>query len=231
MYLLRHDPTHASRERYSQLSQIVSDQHLRSLSPLAMGLDDCTACASLPEAARLMDEQIQKYPAGIEVPSPPSTGVPASSRPKSPTLPPPYAYYHVLSESYCNFYYADLARRRMRVLGQQPETAPSMVLAAVRRPTTPSLEDAVPEDDSHYIKAKLLANAALNEYISPEITASPTFVPRGEIWRRQRSTRPFGEFTRALQSMKHSRLSFFTQPVGSGAGGVLASAVSAALLG
>ena len=36
----------------------------------------------------------------------------------------------------------------------------------------PELSDDVPEDDPHVVKAKLLANAGLNEYIAPEIQAA-----------------------------------------------------------
>ena len=38
--------------------------------------------------------------------------------------------------------------------------------------TIPELTDDVPEDDPHVVKAKLLANAGLNEYIAPEIRAA-----------------------------------------------------------
>jgi len=209
MYLLRHDSSRAA-ERYAQLtrsfptSTYAPSAHWRWAWMMYR-------MRRFPEAARLMEEQVQRYPAGIEVPSALYWRARIFENEEG-RLPEAYAYYHVLSESYCNFYYADLARRRMRVLGSQPETAESAVLAAVRRPTPPNLEEMVPEDDPHYIKAKLLANAALNEYIGPEITASPTSSSWGDLAQAEIYA-SFGEFTRALQSMKHSGLSFFTQPV------------------
>ena len=46
------------------------------------------------------------------------------------------------------------------------------MLNAMRPETIPELSDDVPEDDPHVVKAKLLANAGLNEYIPPEIRAA-----------------------------------------------------------
>jgi soluble lytic murein transglycosylase len=69
----------------------------------------------------------------------------------------------------------------------------------------------VPENDPHFIKAKLLANAALNEYIAPEIAASPGSSEWGALAQAEIYS-SFGEYTRALQSMKHSGISFFSIP-------------------
>jgi soluble lytic murein transglycosylase len=77
--------------------------------------------------------------------------------------------------------------------------------------TVPDLASVVPENDPHYIKAKLLANAALNEYIGPEIQASPGAGEWGALAQAQIYA-SYGEYTRALQSMKHSGISFFAIP-------------------
>ncbi len=55
-------------------------------------------------------------------------------------------------------------------------------------------------------------DAALNEYIGPEISASETATSWGDLAQAEIYA-SFGEYTRALQSMKHSGISFFTQPV------------------
>ena len=133
-----------------------------------------------------MDEQIQHYSAGIEAPS---------------------ALYwrariyedqeHNLSAG------GELLSRSLRVLRQLllcaacPATAdgaglavccaPAAVLSAVRPAPVADLTGELPEDDTHLIKARLLANAALNEYISPEIMASPTSSQWGAL-ARLRST-------------------------------------------
>jgi soluble lytic murein transglycosylase len=58
----------------------------------------------------------------------------------------------------------------------------------------------------------LLANASLNEYIGPEIQASPTSSEWGALAQSEIFV-SYGEYTRALQSMKHSGISFFSLPL------------------
>jgi len=82
----------------------------------------------------------------------------------------------------------------------------------VRDVSDPHLIDALPENDIHLIKARLLANAALNEYIRPEIQLSPTSAAWGALAEAE-IYESFGEDTRALQTMKHSGLPFFSLPV------------------
>ncbi len=100
----------------------------------------------------------------------------------------------------------------MRYLGKQPAAAPPTALASVPKPIAPELTGELPENDIHLIKARLLANAALNEYIGPEIQASPTSAQWGALAQAEIYA-SYGEYTRALQSMKHSGISFFTLPV------------------
>ena len=124
------------------------------------------------EAGRLMEEQVTRYPASVEA----SSALYWRGRifeESEKDFPQAAAYYRALTTSYPNFYYGYLARQRLAVLGTQPSVSPSSTLASVRKLIIPDLVGVVPEDDPHYIKAKLLANAALNEYIGPEIAASP----------------------------------------------------------
>lgn len=209
MYLLKHDSTRAA-ERYAQLTQMFPTSTYAPSAHWRWAWMNYRM-RRFPEAARLMEEQVHSYPAGIEAPA----ALYWRARifeDEEANLPEAYAFYRVLSESYCNFYYAELARKRMRVLGQQPASEGSTVLAAVRKPTTPSLEEALPDDDPHLTKARLLANAALNEYIGPEIAASPTAASWADLGQAEIYA-SYGEHSRAMQSMKHSGISFFTQPV------------------
>ncbi len=162
------------------------------------------------EAARLMDEQVTQYGAGIEA----SSALYWRARiyeDEEHDFSHAVSYYRALDANYTNFYYGDLARKRMAILGFQPNASPTPALLAVRKLTVPNLTDAVPEDDPHVIKAKLLANAALNEYIGPEIAASAGASQWGALAQAQIYS-SFGEFTRAMQSMKHSGISFFSIP-------------------
>ncbi len=163
-----------------------------------------------PEAARLMDEQIQRYAGGQEVPS----ALYWRARifeDEEHNLPAAAAYYKALSLTYTNYFYAGLARQRLDVLGAQPAVT-SAVLTGVRRLEIPELTGELPEDDPHLIKARLLANASLNEYIGPEIQASPTAGEWGALGQAEIYA-SYGEVTRSLQSMKHSGISFFALPM------------------
>ena len=165
------------------------------------------------EAARLMDEQVVRYGAGTEAPS----ALYWRGRiyeEQEHDFSQAVNYYRALSAGYPNYYYGILARQRLAVLGRQPETPPSATLASTRRPAPPLLAEAVPQDDPHYIKAKLLANAALNEYIGPEIQASPGAAQWGSLAQAEIYS-SYGETTRALQAIKHSGISFFTLPINS----------------
>ena len=165
------------------------------------------------EAARLMDEQIQGYSAGIEVPS----SLYWRGRiyeDEEHNFAQASNYYLALTDTYVNYYYAELARKRLSVLNAQvtAPAAPSPVLSSVRKPVVPELTGELPENEPHLIKAKLLANAALNEYIGPEIQASPTADQWGALGQAQIYS-SYGENTRALQSMKRSGISFFALPM------------------
>jgi soluble lytic murein transglycosylase len=164
-----------------------------------------------PEAARLMDEQIGQYAGGIEVPG----AIYWRGRiyeDEEHNFGQAVNYYRRLTEIYPDYYYALLARQRLAVLGAQPEVAAAPALSAAQKAPAAELTGELPENDVHLIKARLLANAALNEYIGPEIKASPTADEWGALAEAEIYASD-GGYTRAMQSMKHSGISFFTQPV------------------
>jgi soluble lytic murein transglycosylase len=148
------------------------------------------------EAARLFDEQIRVYAGGKELPSAlywrariyeDQEQKPASAA----------AYYRTILRVFPHYYYAMLAQERLTHLGSvTPENIAG--LDALQPTTIPELTDDVPEDDPHVVKARLLANAGLNEYIAPEIRASDgsdewgafaeaeIYASDGESWRAMR---------------------------------------------
>ena len=164
------------------------------------------------DAARLMDEQITMYPASTEA----SSALYWRGRiyeDEGRDFGQAANYYRSLSTNYVNFYYAVLGRQRLAVIGSQSGSVqPAAPLGSVRAPAVPTLTGELPENDPHLIKARLLANAALNEYIGPEIQASPDSARWGALAQAEIYA-SFGEYTRALQSMKHSGISFFSIPM------------------
>jgi soluble lytic murein transglycosylase len=210
MYLLLHDAKQATYHYSLLVKMFPSSTYAASAHWRAAWMN--YRQHNYPEAARLMDEQIQGYSAGIEVPS----ALYWRGRiyeEQEHNFAQAVNYYHALTASYINFYYALLARQRLNVLkGQTATAAPAAVLSSVPKPDVPFLTGDLPENEPHLIKARLLANAALNEYIGPEIQASPTSNEWGALAQAE-IYNSYGETTRALQAMKHSGISFFAMPM------------------
>ena len=208
MYLLKHD----SAKAVTNYLQLVKLFPTSTYAPSAHWRSAWMSyrMRRYADAARLMDEQIQQYGGGIEVPS----ALYWRGRlyeDEEHNFGQAVNYYRALTSAYANFYYAVLARQRLAVLSTQQAAEPSPVLISVKPPIIPELTGELPENDTHLIKARLLANAALNEYIGPEIMASPTSSQWGAFAQAEIYA-SFGEYTRALQAMKHSGLSFFALP-------------------
>jgi soluble lytic murein transglycosylase len=209
MYLLKHDAGQAIFHYTKLVTLFPNSTYAPSAHWRAAWLDYRTR--NYPEAARLMDEQIDRYRGGIEVPG----AIYWRGRiyeEEEHNFPQAVNYYKALSAAYTDYYYGILARQRLAVLGAQAAVAPAPVLNAVPKAQAPQLTGELPENDIHLIKARLLANAALNEYIGPEVQASPTSSEWGALAQAEIYA-SFGEYTRALQSMKHSGISFFTLPI------------------
>jgi soluble lytic murein transglycosylase len=148
------------------------------------------------EAARLFDEQIRVYAGGKEIPSALYwRGRIYEDQEHKPSA--AAAYYRTIPRVFPHYYYAMLAQFRLTQLG---DVTPDSIadLDALKPVPIPELTDDVPEDDPHVVKARLLANAGLNEYIEPEIHASDgsdewgafaeaeIYASYGESWRAMR---------------------------------------------
>ena len=209
MYLIKRDAPHAIAD-YSELVQrFPRSVYAPSAHWRAAWLN--YRLRHNPDAARMFDEQITTYPGGQEIPG----ALYWRGRLYEDVendFGQALNYYKTLNAAYVNSYYAMLARQRIAVIGNREAVAPSPVLASVRAIEDPHLIDALPEDDPHLIKARLLANAALNEYIRPEIQLSSTSAQWGALAEAQ-IYQSFGENARALQAMKRSKVPFFSLPV------------------
>ena len=209
MYLLKHDAQRAI-DLYSTLLRLFPNSaYAPSAHWRAAWMN--YRIRNYAEAARLMDEQIVRYPGGIEIP-PALYWRGRIYEDEDHNFPQAVNYYRRLSDIYANYYYAGLARQRLAVLGAQPAVAPAPPLSAANPAPVPDLTGDLPENDTHLIKARMLANAALNEYIAPEIAAGPTSSEWGALAQAEIYV-SYGEVTRALQSMKRSSIPFFTLPL------------------
>ena len=158
------------------------------------------------EAARLFDEQISNYAGGKEIPSALYwRGRLYEEEEHKPAM--AAGYYRAVARIYPHYYYAALAQQRLAHLGQITPVSFS-ILEAMHSEPIPELSDDVPEDDPHVVKAKLLANAGLNEYIAPEIQAADGSEEWGAFAEAEIYA-SYGETARAMRLLKHA-LPFYT---------------------
>jgi soluble lytic murein transglycosylase len=205
MYLIRRDATRAIADYAALVQHFPKSVYAPSAHWRAAWLSYRTR--NYPEAARLMDEQIQNYPGGQEIPG----ALYWRARlyeDEEHNFSQALNYYNKLNDAYVNSYYGLLARQRIAAIGKREAAEPTTALASVREVDDPELIDQLPENDPHLIKARLLANAALNEYIRPEIALSATSSEWGALAEAD-IYQSFGETTRALQAMKRSKIPFF----------------------
>ena len=161
-------------------------------------------------AAQLFDEQIVRYPDDTHISAAIYwRGVVYQEVEKNPAA--AAACYQKLIRSYRQYYYADLAKQRLDALGTvEPETLPQ--LAHLGDPKVPDLTTDIPEDDVHVERAKLLANAGLNQYIVSEIGDSPD----SSTWSAYAEAQlysSYGENWRAMRVLKQKVQSYFAVPM------------------
>ena len=204
MYLLRKDYPRAI-EYYGQVATLFPRSSYGPSSHWRAGWLNYRQ-GQYSEAARLFDEQIAVYAGGKEIPAALYwRGRVYEEQEHKPEL--AAAYYKALSSTFLHYYYAQIARDRLDSLhGVAPANLP--LLASFKPAEIPALSDDVPDDDPHMVKARLLANAGLNEYIPAEIQAADgsdgwSALAEAEIYSS------YGENYRAMRVMKRA-IPFYT---------------------
>ncbi len=162
------------------------------------------------EAARLMDEQISNYPGGKEIPGALYWRARVyEQQERRPAM--AVAYYQALVRVYQHYYYAAEAKQRLTALGSVTPEYVAM-LVSMHPETIPELSDDVPEDDPHVVKARLLANAGLNEYIAQEVQAADGSAEWGSFAEADIYT-SYGETFRAMRVLKRAIPFYTSAPV------------------
>jgi soluble lytic murein transglycosylase len=157
-------------------------------------------------AAVLFDKQIALYAGGKEIPAALYwRGRLYADQEHQPAM--AAAYYQTVSRVFEHYYYAQLSRDRLAELGSVIPADVAM-LSNIRPEEIPPLTDDVPEDDEHVIKAHLLANAGLNEYIPAEIQAADGSEQWGAFAEAEIYSSD-GETFRAMRVLKRA-LPFYT---------------------
>ncbi len=168
MYMLAHDYPRAVAY-YSDLAQRFP-QHKTAAAAHWRASWLYYRQGQLDEAGRMFDEQIRLFP------SAPETAAALYWRARIDETrgnkAQAAARYRAIVRAYDHFFYAQMARQRLQVLGSLPPVV-DPDLDRFRAPDVPPLDDSFPEDSDHLARARVLANAGLNEYIPREIAADP----------------------------------------------------------
>ncbi len=165
------------------------------------------------QAKKYFDEQIEFYPGTNEVPNAMYwRGRMAEDESQYGAA---RAYYQKLAERYRNYYYGVLARKRLAAL----PVAPAMVVASLQRiGSAPAYDDDSkvtdpPEDDLHYMRARLLENAGVTDLAVRELQAGSSTGPSWEMLEIARIYSSGGEYYRALQALKRAIAGYFAMDV------------------
>jgi soluble lytic murein transglycosylase len=149
----------------------------------------------------MFDEQIKLYPTATETVSALYwRGRLYETLDQKPAL--AAANYRTIVRAYQHFFYAQMARQRLAALGDAP---PAVVpqLEQFQAPPVPPLDESFPAESPHLAKARLLANAGLNEYITQEIQADPSSSSWSSLAEAQIYA-SYGEPYRAMRALKRA---------------------------
>jgi soluble lytic murein transglycosylase len=154
-----------------------------------------------PDATRLFDEQIKLYPTASET----SAALYWRGRLYEIEDHEPSkaaANYRTVVRVYQHYFYAQMARERLAALGiSQP--SPDAQLDNFKPLPVPHLDDSFPAESPHLAKARLLANAGLNDYIAQEIAADPNSGSWSALAEAQIYA-SYGETFRAMRALKRA---------------------------
>jgi peptidoglycan lytic transglycosylase len=165
------------------------------------------------EAKQEFERQIALYPASNEVPAALYWRARLAEEDNEPAK--ARAYYTKLSDRFRNFYYAELARQRLKVLKPSDPVEYALLDRVPPLNTSGKIEEAEPPaDDLRVQKAQLLANGALVDFAVREIQAAPS--EQGSSWIAAESARLYqesGRYDRAIEVMKHTVPNYFAVDV------------------
>uniref|UniRef100_E6QI16 Putative Lytic transglycosylase, catalytic n=1 Tax=mine drainage metagenome TaxID=410659 RepID=E6QI16_9ZZZZ len=199
MYLLRRDYPHATAY-YSELAEsFPTSEHAAAAHWRAGWLSYRQGLYA--QAEHLFEEQIRLYPGAQETVSALYWRARVlEDQDHEPAL--AAAHYRTLIAAYPHYFYAQIARERLATLGETAVlTDPP--LEKYHPVAVPQLVADVPDGDPHLLKAHLLVNAGLSEYVSQEIAASPDSGSWGSL-AEARLYASYGEDFRALRVLKRA---------------------------
>jgi len=208
MYLLRRDFDHAI-DSYRELQERFPNGSRAAYAHWKVAWLSLRQ-SRLDEAKKGFEQQIALYPSSAEIPAAlywrgrlaEEDGEAAKAR----------AFYQKLSDRFRNYYYAELARQRMKTLKVTGDPVHYALLDRVPAlGAAPKVEiEPVPADDLRVQKAHLLENGALLDFAVRELQADAT--SDGGAWVPNEIARlctDSGRYDRAIQVMKRTVPSYF----------------------
>lgn len=164
------------------------------------------------EAKKLFEEQIAAYPGGNEANAALYWRARLAEEDNDPAM--ARAFYQKLSDRYRNYYYAELARQRMKKLpaGSDPPGEYPLLdrIPPLEHGEKITLSEA-PPDDLHYQKAKLLGNGGLIDLAVRELDKAASD-DEDRSWAPAETAQLYtdtGHYDRAIEVMKRSVPSYF----------------------
>jgi soluble lytic murein transglycosylase len=165
------------------------------------------------DAEKLFEEQIALYPSGPETPAALYWRARLAEEDNQPLM--ARAFYQKLSDRYHNFYYAELARDRMKHLPAAADTTVSYAILDRVPPLDSSgkVADAEPPaDELHVQKAQLLGNGGLVDFAVRELQFAAANDGDGASWGPAETARLYdetGHYDQAIEVLKHSAPNYF----------------------
>jgi soluble lytic murein transglycosylase len=153
------------------------------------------------DAARIFDEQIRLFPGASETVSALYwRGRLYETLERRGDL--AAANYRAVTRAYQHYFYAQMARQRLAAMGNiQPAREPQ--LDRFQPQPVPPLDSTFPADSPHLAKARLVANAGLNDYVAQEIAADPDSSSWSALAEAQIYA-SYGETFRAMRAVKRA---------------------------
>jgi soluble lytic murein transglycosylase len=164
------------------------------------------------DAKKAFEEQIALYPAGAETPAALYWRGRLAEEDNQPVM--ASAFYRKLSDRYRNFYYAELARQRMKLLPtftvEQMAEFPLLDRVPPLQSDVKIAETEPPTDELHVQKAELLGNGGLVDFAVRELQAAAAAEPGS--WAPAETAQLYvetGHYNQAIEFMKHSTPNYF----------------------
>jgi soluble lytic murein transglycosylase len=212
MYLLKRDYDHAI-DAYRELQQRFPNGSRASYAHWKVAWLSLRQGRN-QEARQDFEQQIALYPASAEVPAALYWRARLAEEDNEPAK--ARAYYLKLSDRFRNFYYAELARQRLKVL--KPTSDPVQYALLDRVPPLNTGGKVVPgdppADDLRVQKAQLLENGGLVDFAVREVQAAAN--DQGGTWATGETARLYqdsGRYDRAIQVMKRAVPNYFAVDV------------------